>query len=115
MTLWKSVERKIAVLLGGTREPVSGRQRGYKADIRHEYLSIEVKERQSLPAWLHEAMEQAEAAKQEGQHPIVVLHQKGLKHADDFVVMRLSEFTGWVQRMENEIESYIAEQAGEDY
>lgn len=106
--LWKKTERTIAQILGGERIPVSGRQRGFSPDIRHPYLSIEVKHRDILPGWLHEAMDQAELASQD-EHPIVVLHEKGQKHDNDFVVMRLSEFKTWVQGLEVENEGLLEE------
>ena len=89
---WKSCERKVAALLGGTRIPVSGRARGYSPDIEHERLSIEVKSRRKLPAWLEDAMRQAEASAENGQLPVAVLHQDGHKYCDSFVVCRLRDF-----------------------
>jgi hypothetical protein len=61
MTDWKRTERKVAALLGGVRVPVSGRARGDAPDVAHARLSIEVKSRKELPAWLMDAMVQAEA------------------------------------------------------
>lgn len=98
--LWKAVERKVAQLLGGERVPVSGRERGFSNDIEHPLLSVEVKERQTLPEWLHEAMGQAEASIRGDKYPVVILHQKGLKHDDDFVVMKLSDFRTRVLKLE---------------
>ena len=89
---WKACERKIAALLGGKRVPVSGRGRGDSPDIIHEHLSIEVKNRRHLPAWIEDAMKQAEACTKEGQVPIAVFHQNGKKYRDALVLMRLSEF-----------------------
>ena len=64
---WKACERRVAELLGGRRVPVSGRQRGDTPDVLHEWLSIEVKFRRRLPAWIEVAMKQAEASAKEGQ------------------------------------------------
>lgn len=89
---WKACERRIAGLLGGRRVPVSGRQRGETPDIAHELLSIEVKSRRSLPSWLEEAMNQAEASAKDGQLPVAVLHQDGQRYADSLVVLRLKDF-----------------------
>lgn len=89
---WKACERAIASLLGGERNPVSGRQRGDKADIRHEWLSPEVKHRDKLPAWLFDALAQAEASKRGDQLPIVILHESGQRYSDSLVVLRLSDF-----------------------
>jgi hypothetical protein len=73
---WKACERRIAELLGGQRIPVTGRQRGDTPDIEHAALSIEVKSRKSLPAWLLDALNQAQAASKDGKKmPVVVLHQ----------------------------------------
>ncbi len=54
---WKHTERTLAARLGGQRVPVSGRARGDAPDIAHPRLSLEVKHRKSLPAWLREAIE----------------------------------------------------------
>jgi Holliday junction resolvase len=59
---WKSCERRIAEELGGVRVPVSGRSRGDAPDVDHPSLSIEVKSRKKLPAWLLDAIAQAEGA-----------------------------------------------------
>lgn len=103
MTLWKTVERNIAKIIGGERVPITGRQRGSSPDILHPYLSVEVKERQTLPAWIHEAMEQAVAASLE-KTPIVILHEKGSKYENDLVVMKLSDFRVLVLNAQEEID-----------
>jgi len=86
---WKGCERKVAALLGGKRVPVSGRGRGHSPDIHHERLSIEVKSRKKLPAWIEDAMKQAEACAHDGQLPLVVLHQDGQRYQEALIVMRL--------------------------
>jgi len=88
---WKACERKVAALLGGTRIPVSGRGRGHSPHIEHERLSIEVKNRRKLPAWLEDAMKQAEVCAQDGQLPLIVLHQDGQRYQDALIVMRLKD------------------------
>lgn len=123
MTLWKAVERQIASIIGGVRVPITGRQRGDAPDVDHPFLSVEVKERQTLPSWLHEAMAQARAAKKTtDKHPVVILHEKGKQHAYDYVVMPLGIFVGWVLRIvkENEelrrqVEQLTEEINGENY
>lgn len=80
---WKATERRLARLLGGKRIPINGR-RG--PDIAHEVLSVEVKERASVPAWLETALEQAASGK---GIPLVVLHKKGWRSENDLVLMRL--------------------------
>jgi hypothetical protein len=92
---WKATERRIAVLLGGRRVPVSGRARGDQPDVTHPWLSIECKDRATLPAWLLEALRQAEAAALGTQLPIAVLHQAGARHDQALVVLRLADFVAW--------------------
>jgi hypothetical protein len=88
---WKRAERRVAEILGGRRVPVSGRQRGDCPDIEHDQLSIEVKSRKSIPAWLEEALRQAEASAKDEQLPVAVLHQNGRRYRDALVVLRVSE------------------------
>ena len=83
-------------MLGGTRIPISGRGRGHSPDIHHKRLSIELKSRRKLPAWIEDAMKQAEAAASDGQLPVVVLHQDGRRYADSLVVRRLRDFSGYL-------------------
>ena len=92
---WKQTERKIAAILGGRRVPITGRQRGDVPDIAHDWLSPEVKHRQKLPAWIHDAMNQAVSAAKSDQLPIVVLHEKGKSHTSDLVVIQLGDFQDW--------------------
>jgi hypothetical protein len=86
---WKAVERAVARRLGGRRVPVTGR--GGAPDVEHERLAVEVKHRKELPRWLKHAMVQAEAAARDGKVPVVVLHERGQRHADDLVVLRLGD------------------------
>jgi hypothetical protein len=97
----------VAKRLGGRRIPITGRQRGDVPDVEHEWLSIEVKSKVRFPDWLVDAMVQAMMAKamlerkareehKDGEWlPIVVLHQKGWRHDDDLVVVRLKDFVEW--------------------
>ena len=93
---WKAVERRIADYIGGRRVPVTGRQRGDAPDIQHPLLSVEVKHRQELPAWINEAIAQAQAsAIGTTKMPIAILHECGQRHEKDLVVMTLAEFRDW--------------------
>lgn len=92
---WKASERRIARLLGGERVPVSGRGRGDQPDVRHPWLSIECKDRKELPAWLLDALAQAEAAAAPDRLPIAVLHEAGQRHDRSLVVLRLADFVAW--------------------
>ncbi len=92
---WKRTEREIAGIIGGERVPVSGRQRGDQPDVRHDWLSMEVKHRQSIPAWLTTALSQARAAMRGDQLPVAIIHRHGARHSEDIVVLRLADFTAW--------------------
>jgi hypothetical protein len=94
---WKACERHVAELLGGKRVPVSGRARGDAPDVEHPELAIECKSRRRLPAWLEDALSQAEASATNGKRPIVVLHQDGRKYRDALVVCRLFEFANLME------------------
>lgn len=96
-TTWKHTERVVAALLNGQRVPVSGRARGSTPDVAHPRLSIEVKHRAIIPAWILTALVQAVAAAQPGQLPIAVIHAAGTRHDQALVVMRLSDFKKQVQ------------------
>ena len=89
---WKQAERRIAAMLGGRRIPVSGRGRGDNPDVEHPTLSVEVKARASFPAWLEDALKQAELSASEGKTPVAVLHPDRRPYRDALVVLRLSEF-----------------------
>jgi len=78
----------IAKLLGGTRTGANGESR---RDVEHPHWSIEVKHRKVLPQWLHSAMGQAER-EADGRIPIVVLHEKGLKYDESYVIIRMLNF-----------------------
>jgi hypothetical protein len=95
---WKACERKIAEILGGVRVPVSGRQRGATPDVEHPILSIEVKSRKTIPAWLLDALDQAQAASKNGRLPVAVLHQDRQQYADSLCVLRLEDLARLVRR-----------------
>lgn len=86
---WKAAERRIAGRFGTKRTGPLGRN---APDVITGDLSIEVKTRKTLPAWLHAAMNQAKRNAIEGTEPIVVLHQIGQRHDNDLVVMSFEVF-----------------------
>ena len=119
---WKACERRVAELLGGKRVPVSGRTRGDCPDIEHPTLSIECKSRKRLPAWIEDAMNQAEASAKDGQLAVVVLHQDRAAYSESLVVLRLSNFADYlkgeglvdleaVERVEAELDSFTEKRA----
>ena len=84
---WKSFERRVAKLIGGERIPVSGRQRGYAADIAHPWLGVECKYRRKLPEWMTDAMRQAKASCNKHQMPIVIIGEKGDKTENAWAIV----------------------------
>ncbi len=93
---WKAAERRIAELLGAKRVPVSGRARGDAPDVTSPWLSVEVKHwTRGIPAYLEDAMRQAEASANPEQLPLAVLHVVGQQYERSFVVLRLSDFRDW--------------------
>lgn len=90
--LWKSFERKVALILGGRRVPVTGRARGDAPDIEHPLYSIEVKHNKKLRVFITNALGQAKAARRPGQVPLVVLGAPGLPVRHSLVVMELGDF-----------------------
>lgn len=89
---WKANERAIAKRLGGQRV---GNRGSNTEDVAHRWLSIEVKSRRALPAWLLEAVAQARRNSPPSRLPVVVLHQVGQRHANDLVVLTLGDFEEW--------------------
>lgn len=90
--IWKACERRIAKYIGGVRVPITGRQRGDAPDIRHSWLSPEVKYKRKFPDWMHDAMRQAEAAKVGVQLPVVIMAEKGRDAGEAFIMCRLKDF-----------------------
>ena len=89
---WKRFERRVAAFIGGERVPVTGRQRGDAPDIRHNWLVPEVKYRGKIPDWIHDAMDQAKAAKtRSGQMPCVILGEKGKAVGESYIMFRLED------------------------
>ena len=86
---WKRIERGIAALLGGRRVGCTGQA---TPDVEAPGLVAEVKHRRSLPAWLDDALGQAQAHVQDGQVGVAVLHRHRQRIGDSLVVMRLEDF-----------------------
>ena len=101
MTNWKRHELRTARAFGGQRAGATGK--GGEDVTGVKWLTIECKERQSLPAWLTGAMAQAvgyAAQKLTDTLPIVVIHEKGKRADNDLVVMRRQDFVAWHGEME---------------
>ena len=92
MTAWKDNERMIAKYIGGERVPITGRQRGDAPDIKHNSLSVEVKLRQRIPAWIKNGIDQAEKSAIGHQMPVLIIREKFQKIDDAIICMTLKEF-----------------------
>lgn len=91
-TAWKATERFVASVLGGTRVPITGRQRGDVPDIAHPRYSIEVKRRSAptaFPSWLTFAIHKAEG---EGREAVVLIDDE----RGPLVILRLNHFVDLV-------------------
>jgi len=85
----KEHERAIAKRLGGER---TGNRGVAAADVVNGRFAIECKSRKALPSWLVKAMLQAENGATDGRVPVTIVHETGIRHEDDLVVMRLKDF-----------------------
>ena len=92
MTAWKDNERMIAKYIGGERVPVSGRARGDQPDIKHPWMSIEVKLRMRIPSWIKNGIDQAEKSKVGHQMPVLIIREKGQRVDDALICVRLKDF-----------------------
>ena len=90
--LWKKAERVICRMFGGTRRGPMGRG---ECDCYHDWLSIEIKCRDKMPAYILEWMEQAEANAEPGKLPLVVWHKVGALYMDSLVFLRAVDFLDW--------------------
>jgi len=70
---WKAIERLWATRIGGTRVPITGRQRGDVPDIEHPKLSVEVKAGKTISSRQQTALVQAESARRGDKVPVVLL------------------------------------------
>jgi hypothetical protein len=97
---WKALERKVAKLLGGVRNPLSGGAgRHTRGDVIHPTLYVECKLRQSLSIWSW-FKDTAEKAKVEGKIPILVIKEKSKK--GELVVLDIKDFVALTKERKEE-------------
>ena len=74
---WKALERRVAAYFGATRNPLSGgNSKQTRADVIHDSLYIEAKQRSNPSIWkLWE--DTAALAKAEDKTPVVCVQKKG--------------------------------------
>jgi hypothetical protein len=89
----KSLERFIAKDLGGRRVGILGQE----DVILHRGISCECKERVKLPMFIHRCMAQAEG-NAKGETAIVILHELGKEHEQDFVLCRYKDFKAILEK-----------------
>jgi hypothetical protein len=56
---------------------------------------VEVKTRKNLPQWIRDAVSQAKRNGGVEQLSVVILHQNGMRHDGDLVVLSLPDFECW--------------------
>lgn len=110
MSTWKSLERRLASLLGGERVPVTGRTgaRGQETpDITHPIFAIEVKHRANgLPAWCVAARTQAHASRKPHHvAEVAIIHAKSQRLEDSAVIMPLSDLLEIQRRLDQAAET----------
>ena len=76
-TSWKNAERGVARQLAGTRSPNTGRA---IAAVRNGQLNVAVKQRQTRPAWLRDAVTPATRNAPATQLPVVGRHQAATRN-----------------------------------
>ena len=87
---WKKLELKVAKMLGGQRNPLSGSASKHTSgDIIHDKFYVECKYRAKF-AVVSLFKEVEEKAKAENKVPLLVLKQKNLR--GELVVLRLEDF-----------------------
>lgn len=81
----KNTERKLAKLLNAKRVGIMGGE-----DCEHPIFSFEIKSRKSFVAvnWL----EQAKRNSKEGKIPVVVVHIRGKRYNQDYVILSLKDW-----------------------
>ena len=94
-TCWKNAEKKVAEYLGGERVTRGADFGKSDCDVRHPVFAIEVKERKLVSQFLIDVVKQADKYNNGRQLSIGVLHEKGERHDNDLVLVRLSDFRDW--------------------
>jgi hypothetical protein len=89
---WKHTERRIARTFGGHRLGPTGSD---TPDVLTPWLSIEVKHRRKLPAWIVVALDKARRGAAPAQLGIAVLHEAGRRGEGDLVVMSAGDVREW--------------------
>lgn len=88
----KQNERALAKYIGGERIPVPGRASGDAPDIKHNWLSVEVRLRMRIPSWIKEGIAQAKKSAMGKQMPVLIIREKFQKVDDALICMTLKEF-----------------------
>ena len=92
----KRLELALAAHFGGARAGPRGKEGSDIVGV--DGLAIEVKDRKRLATWLLAAMQQSVDAAAPNQIPIVILHQCGMRHAGDLVMLRLQDFDDLIDK-----------------
>jgi hypothetical protein len=82
--------------------PITGRQSGYRPDIEHPWMALEVKRWARLPERVAEALDQAEKAIEYAQRrqgagklPVAIIHADHTRFENSLVVLWLRNADEW--------------------
>lgn len=89
---WKNAERRGARLVNGRRLSRGSNFGVSGADIEHQWLSVEVKYRKKIPAYLDQWLAQAAKYAGASKLPLVLLMPKGRWAKNGIVIMRAGDF-----------------------
>lgn len=92
---WKAVERRIAELLGTTREGPTG-----ECDAETDRLSLEIKHRTVVSGYLLDWLKQAEEHCRGERVPVVVIHKKHQPYEDSICMLKLSHLLALLEGSE---------------
>jgi len=87
---WKTQERRIAKLLGLSRNPQHG-QKG--PDIQGGWLVVEVKDRREGPEWIYQMLQKAREHAGKGRLGLGVITSPSW--TQDLVILTLRDFVEW--------------------
>lgn len=102
---WKAFERRVATILGGRRNPVTGERAG--ADVETDRLAVQCKKGRRLPAYLREWLDGITAwTAQHAPDKTPVVVWQAWRHTDQqsLVILTLDHFEALIHPQETDHE-----------
>jgi hypothetical protein len=102
---WKNVERKVALLLGGKRIPLLGRE---GADLDTPYIYPEVKSRKDIGKYLwdnffNQILFAFRQYSIQNKVPAIVIHRPGMEYGDALVCVRARDWQTLIDLIHQEM------------